>query len=60
MSPAFKTAMQLLGQDPLPADTETQLEALEKQIDPEEYERFGDLWAAFETARDRSDETNSD
>lgn len=46
-SPAFKEAQTLLGQDPLPADAEARLEALEKQIRPDEEEQFGDLWEAF-------------
>ena len=53
MSPAFRKAVELLGEIPLPADAEARLEALEGQIEPEEVEAFGDLWEAFEVARVR-------
>ena len=51
-SPAFEEAMRLLGQDPLPEDAESRLEKLEKEIRPDEWERFGDLWEAFRAASD--------
>lgn len=50
-SPAFQEAMNILAQDPLPADAEARLEELEKQIRPEEVEAFGDLWEAFIVAQ---------
>lgn len=46
-SVAFREAMRLLGQDPLPDDAESRLEQLELQIRTDEAERFGDLWEAF-------------
>lgn len=51
MTEAFLKAQQLLGQDPLPADIEQQLEDLEKQIDKNERAYFGDLWEALEAVR---------
>jgi hypothetical protein len=46
-SEAFKQAQQLLSLNPLPDDAEQRLEALEKQIRPDERDMFGDLWSAF-------------
>ena len=51
MTPAFEEAMALLAQEPLPSDIEARLEALEKQVDPEERERFGDLWEALRASQ---------
>ncbi|WP_303909474.1 hypothetical protein [Thiohalomonas denitrificans] len=55
LSPAFQEAMNILAQQPLPADAEARLEELEKQIRPDEFEPFGDLWEAFEVATRDSD-----
>lgn len=52
MSEAFKDAMKLLAIDPLPSDAEVQLSALEKKIDADERDRFGDLWEAYYAALD--------
>lgn len=52
MSPAFQQAVQLLGEQPLPADAEERLAALEAQIEPQEEEAFGDLWEAFLVAQE--------
>lgn len=46
-SQAFVQAQELLNQQPLPADAEKQLAALEKKILPSEREMFGDLWSTF-------------
>lgn len=46
-SPAFQAAVELIGQEPLPADAEARLAELETQIEPAEQEYFGDLWEAF-------------
>lgn len=50
MSPALEQAQKLLGQDPLPADIEAQLEQLQGQMAPGEEEMFGDLWEALEVS----------
>lgn len=52
MSEAFKAAMTLLSIDPLPDDAEAQLTQLEKEIDADERDRFGDLWEAYYAALD--------
>lgn len=46
-SPAFAAAIELVGMDPLPADAEARMSALEKQIRDDEAARFGDLWEAL-------------
>ena len=52
-SKAFTEAMALLDQEPLPADAEARLVALESQIRPDEADQFGDLWEAFTAASDQ-------
>lgn len=49
-SEAFREAMTLLGQEPLPENAESRLQELETKIRPDEAERFGDLWEAFAAA----------
>lgn len=49
-SEAFQQALNLLDQEPLPADTESRLADLERRIRPDEAELFGDLWEAFYAA----------
>lgn len=51
MSPALKQAIELLGQQPLPADAEARLEELEGQMGQGEEEMFGDLWEALLVAQ---------
>lgn len=52
LSPAFREAMGLFAQDPLPPDTERRLRELERLKPPEERKMFADLWEAFFAARD--------
>lgn len=59
-SVAFREAMILLGQEPLPDDAEARLEDLETKIRPDEFERFGDLWEAFTAALPRGSFTDAD
>ena len=51
MSPALEKAVELLGLDPLPADIEQQLEALEAQAPRSERDHFGDVWEALHVAQ---------
>lgn len=51
-SAAFEAAMALLDDPPEGMDLEAELVRLEKQIDPGERDRFGDLWSAFYTMTD--------
>lgn len=46
-SNAFNAALELIGQEPLPANAKKQLEALEAQCTKEEKVLFGDLWSTF-------------
>ncbi|MAK91790.1 MAG: hypothetical protein CMI13_11210 [Oleibacter sp.] len=49
-SKQLQDAMQLLKQDPLPADAEDQLLALEEKAPKEEARMFADLWSALMAA----------
>ena len=50
MSDQLDQAMDLLGQDPLPADAFARLDALDRAAPADEAEQFGDLWEAFYAA----------
>ena len=49
-SPQLLAAMNLLGQQPLPANAEAILASLESLAPPAESERWGDIWEAFTAA----------
>lgn len=53
ISEAFRATFELLGEKPLPKDAYERLCILERQIDPSEADRFGDLWEAFLAAGGR-------
>ena len=46
-SPAFFEAQAIVAVQPLPANAYERLAALEKEIRPDEVDRFGDLWEAY-------------
>jgi len=52
MSPAFREAWNILGMEPIPENASKRLEELEKQIRPDEQDRFGDLWEALMASSD--------
>lgn len=50
MSTQLDQALDLLKQQPLPADAYARLDALDKAAPADEHDKFGDLWEAFYAA----------
>lgn len=53
-SRVIEEAMAILGKEPLPADAEARLEALEKQAIKEERRMFADIWEGYFVASTRA------